>query len=104
MGGSFLADMRSLRKAGHNLPHIVSFFLKKDVEKRQETRRLTRLLADAKVGFDNKGTGDVISREHPFKQFHTRFTLVLFNPFRVTKRKREVYFVSKDSENFLHWL
>lgn len=51
MGGSFLADMRSLRKAGHNLPHIVSFFLKKDVEKRQETRRLTRLLADAKVGF-----------------------------------------------------
>ena len=49
MGGSFLADMRTLRRSGKKLSDIVEFFLQKDQEQRHHNQRMARLKADSKV-------------------------------------------------------
>merc|ERR1719339_495045 len=49
LGGLYLQEMRDLRGTGATLAEVVEYFLKKDVEMRQQARRKARLEAQAKV-------------------------------------------------------
>jgi len=49
LGGIYLHEMRDLRSNGATLAEVVEYFLKKDVEMRQQARRKARLEAQAKV-------------------------------------------------------
>merc|ERR550534_2841539 len=48
LGGLYLQEMRDLRGGGATLAEVVEYFLKKDVEMRQQARRKARLEAQAK--------------------------------------------------------